>query len=128
VVSIKQQTLGSYQPSCASAHDMINQLSNIVGNCELLRDELPKDAACSKRLRLIQDVAKSGAEELKSHQRILDRLSLRCETADARQSHRDTENDSANVFHASGRKRRDNKPRRIFRNSVSGNGYQIHWL
>src|SRR5450755_1192547 len=115
VVSIKQQTLGSYQPSCASAHDMINQLSNIVNNCELLKDELPKDAACSKRLRLIQDVAKSVAEELKSHQRILDRLSLRCETADARQSHRGTENDSANGFNASGRKRRDNKPRRILR-------------
>lgn len=115
MVSIKQEPLKGHQPSCALAHDMINQLSNIVGNCELLREELPKDAPCLKRLRLIQDVAKSVAEELKSHQRILDRLSLRCETAVARQSHRDTENDSANVFNDSGRKRRDNKPRRIFR-------------
>ena len=115
MVSIKQETLKGHQPSCALAHDMINQLSNIVGNCELLRDELPKDGPCLKRLRLIQDIAKSVAEELKSHQRILDTLSLRCETADARQSHRDTENDSAKVFNDSGRKRRDNKPRRIFR-------------
>jgi len=50
------------------AHELINRLSIIVGNCDLLKEDLPGDSEAGKRLCLIKDVAKSMAEDLHRHQ------------------------------------------------------------
>lgn len=59
---------GTYHPSCLLAHDLLNKLTVVLGNCELLKEEAPEDSACLKRLLLIRDVAASMAEDLKKHQ------------------------------------------------------------
>lgn len=56
------------QPSFA--HMLINKLSAVVGQCQLLEEDLPKDAEkCINRVRLIQSVANSMLEEIKAKQR-----------------------------------------------------------
>ncbi len=60
--------LGTYHPSCFLAHDLLNKLTVVLGNCDLLQEEAPEGSACLKRLLLIRDVASSMAEDLKKHQ------------------------------------------------------------
>ncbi len=69
---MKKTKSGKYQPSCTLAHELINQLSVIVGNCDLLKEDLPGDSEGAKRLFLIKDVAKSMAEDLQRYQTQLD--------------------------------------------------------
>jgi hypothetical protein len=60
--------LGRYQPSCILAHSLINKLSAIIGNCDLLKEEAPEDPKCLQRLGFIRETARAMAEELRVHQ------------------------------------------------------------
>jgi hypothetical protein len=64
--------LRKYQPSCILAHGLINKLSTIVGNCDLLKQEAPENSECLERLSLIRETARAMAEELRAHQCHLD--------------------------------------------------------
>jgi len=63
----KQQHL----PVCFVAHDLVNKLSVIVGNVDLLLEVTEKDTDYAKRLTLIREIAEQSANELKQHQREL---------------------------------------------------------
>jgi len=54
----------AYQPDCPIAHDLINQLSAMVGHCDLLLERMPQDPALLNRALMIQKIAKSMAEQL----------------------------------------------------------------
>ncbi len=61
-----------FLPNCMLAHHLINQLTAIVGYCDLLADEGTadegtEDSNCSKRLLQIREIATSAAEELSQH-------------------------------------------------------------
>ena len=60
--------LSSYEPSSKLAHELINKLAIIVGNCDLLEEEAPEDSHCLKRLRAIREVAMSMAKSLHPRQ------------------------------------------------------------
>jgi hypothetical protein len=50
------------------AHHLINQLTVIVGSCDLLLAEnVPESQECLRRLRQIREIATSAAEELSRH-------------------------------------------------------------
>jgi nitrogen-specific signal transduction histidine kinase len=68
---MKKANLGDSQSNNLT-HELINRLSVIVGNCDLLKEELPEASKGGKRLRLIQDAAKTIADQLKKHQGNLD--------------------------------------------------------
>ncbi len=56
-----------HHPICMMAHDLINSLSVIVGNCDLLKQlDQPEDATA--RLTRIRDTATQMAETLREHQ------------------------------------------------------------
>jgi len=58
---------GSYMPSCMLAHHLINRLTVIVGYCDLLIHEDPRDPNHSHRLSQIREIAHATAEELSEH-------------------------------------------------------------
>jgi len=60
--------LESYQPLCLLSHDLINQLSVIVGHCDLLSKEVPAGSENARRLFLIREAAKEMAKRLNQHQ------------------------------------------------------------
>jgi hypothetical protein len=65
----KKLTQGCHEPACLLAHDLVNKLSVIIGNCDLLiSEQVQPGSECAKRLRLIQDVALGIARELNEHQ------------------------------------------------------------
>lgn len=55
------------------AHSLINKLSAISGQCQFLREDLPKTLPgyehCLERLLAIQDTANAMAEEIRNSQR-----------------------------------------------------------
>jgi nitrogen-specific signal transduction histidine kinase len=53
-----------YQTDCPLAHDLINKLSIIVGNCDLLVERIPESSPLWNRMLLVRDLAKSVGEEL----------------------------------------------------------------
>jgi hypothetical protein len=53
-----------YQPDCPLAHDLINKLAVIVGNCDLLVERMPENSPLWDRMLLVRDLAKSVGEEL----------------------------------------------------------------
>lgn len=55
-------------PGCLLAHDLVNKLSVIIGNCELLDKLVEPGSECSRRLGLIRNVAQGMAKELNEHQ------------------------------------------------------------
>ena len=53
-----------YEPECPLAHILINKLSVIVGNCDLLVERIPETSPLWERMLLVRDMAKSVAQEL----------------------------------------------------------------
>jgi hypothetical protein len=66
--SMRKPDSGQHRPSFTFGHELISRLSAIVGQCDLLKEDLPQYPRCVKRVQLIQDVATSMAEELKRHE------------------------------------------------------------
>jgi hypothetical protein len=64
---LKSKT-GSFEPWCQLSHDLINQLSIIVGNCDLLSKEALEGSEYARRLFLIREVAKDMAQQLHLHE------------------------------------------------------------
>ena len=58
--------LASCGPQCSLTHNLINKLSVIVGECELL-SEHTLDPECVQRLGIIVKTAQAMATELKRH-------------------------------------------------------------
>ena len=50
--------------SCSLAYQLIDKLTVIVGNCDLLREEMEAGSAQAKRLDSIRGTAKEIAKEL----------------------------------------------------------------
>lgn len=57
-----------HQPECPLAHDLINKLSVVVGNCELLLENTPADSPLMSRMKLVRDTARSMAADLAEFQ------------------------------------------------------------
>ena len=55
-------------PVCMLAHEMINRLSVIVGNCDLMTEKAKADSECAKRLSAIRESARCMVTELNRHQ------------------------------------------------------------
>jgi nitrogen-specific signal transduction histidine kinase len=53
-----------YRTDCPLAHDLINKLSVIVGNCDLLVERIPETSPLWNRMLLVRDLAKLVGEEL----------------------------------------------------------------
>jgi hypothetical protein len=53
-----------YQTDCPLAHDLINKLAIIVGNCDLLVERIPETSPLWGRMLLVRDLAKAVGEEL----------------------------------------------------------------
>jgi signal transduction histidine kinase len=70
--STDKSDLGTHYSNCLLAHDLLNKLTVVLGNCELLKEEAPEGSARLKRLLLIRDVAASMAESIKKHHCDLD--------------------------------------------------------
>ena len=52
------------QPECPLAHTLINKLSTVIGNCDLLLEKAEEDSPELSRMKLIRDTAKSMAADL----------------------------------------------------------------
>jgi hypothetical protein len=69
------------------AHDLINQLTVIVGSCDLLlAEEVHESSECKRRLRQIREIATSAAEELNRHECELETVMASARSASARES------------------------------------------
>ena len=60
-----------HQPASMAAHHLINQLSNIVGHCDLLIEKTESGTEFRRRLEVIRDIASKAIEELTEYQRQL---------------------------------------------------------
>jgi hypothetical protein len=58
----------SVVPVCPLAHSLLDQLTVILGHCELLLVTTSPDSESSKRLCLIREAAHSMGTELKDYQ------------------------------------------------------------
>ena len=63
-ILMEQQMRKQYKPECPLAHNLINKLSVIVGNCDLLVERIPETSPLWDRMLLVRDMAKSVAQEL----------------------------------------------------------------
>jgi len=68
VGGVMEKSAGRPVPVCMLAHEMINRLSVIVGNCDLMGTKIPADSECAKRLSAIRESARIMAAELNRHQ------------------------------------------------------------
>jgi hypothetical protein len=64
---------GAVTPSCCLAHDLLNKLTAILAECELLQSESPTPAA-SQRVRVIQELARQIGQTVVHHQCTLDEI------------------------------------------------------
>jgi hypothetical protein len=71
---MEETSRSNYQPDCPLAHDLINKLAVIVGQCDLLVEKTPKDSPLLKQTLLVRDLAKAVGSELGQLQCDLARL------------------------------------------------------
>jgi len=57
-----------HHPICMLAHELVNNLSVIVGRCDLLGDPDQSDDERTRHLQAIRQTAKSMADRLNQHQ------------------------------------------------------------
>jgi hypothetical protein len=60
-----------HQPASMVAHNLVNQLSAIVGHCDLLIEITEQGTEPARRLALIREIATAATVELTEHQRQL---------------------------------------------------------
>lgn len=58
-----------HQPACLAAHNLVNKLSIIIGNCDLLIEKTEAGTEYARRLAVIREVADAPVKELAEHQR-----------------------------------------------------------
>lgn len=64
----EQPGTNKHQPECPLAHALINKLSTVIGNCDLVLEKTPEDFPLLSRMRMIRDTAKSMAADLAEFQ------------------------------------------------------------
>jgi hypothetical protein len=73
VNGMESSTKESDEAACLLAHEIIEKLTVIIGNCDLLSAKAQAGSECATRLGLIHDTAKEIAKELGDRQcRLLD--------------------------------------------------------
>ena len=60
-----------HEPACMVAHNMINTLSAIIGQCDLMKEKIGKDTEAAMRLATVHNLAQSAVKQLTEHQREL---------------------------------------------------------
>jgi len=66
--AVMEKSDGKPVPVCLLAHELMNRLFRIIGNCDLISPELPADSESAKRLLVIRENARSMAAEVNRHQ------------------------------------------------------------
>ena len=61
-----------YQPACMATHRLVNQLSAIIGHCDLLIEMTEQGPEHAKGLTMIREIANMAVKELIAHQRQLE--------------------------------------------------------
>jgi hypothetical protein len=64
----QQSSANTNQPECPLVHALINKLSAVIGNCDLMLENTPEDSPQLARIKLIRDTAKSIVAELAEYQ------------------------------------------------------------
>jgi hypothetical protein len=64
---VKESSERPVLPICILAHECLNKLSVIIGNCDLAHEKAPSDSECLKRITTIRDTAKAMADALNGH-------------------------------------------------------------
>jgi hypothetical protein len=59
------------QPACMAAHHLVNQLSAIVGHCDLLIEMTEHGTEQARRIAAIREIANTAVRELTEYQRQL---------------------------------------------------------
>ena len=57
-----------HQPVCNVSHYVINKLTAIIGNCDLMLEKMEKGTEHARRLAVIREIANETAKELTDHQ------------------------------------------------------------
>lgn len=57
-----------HQPRCMMSNKFMNDLTVILGSCELLKEAQQDSPECKRRLEVIWEVAHGMVKELKAHQ------------------------------------------------------------
>jgi hypothetical protein len=70
-----QSSENLHEPECPLAHHLIDKLSTVIGNCDLVLEKAPEDSPFLRQMLLIRNVAKSMAADLAKFQ--CDLVSLR---------------------------------------------------
>jgi nitrogen-specific signal transduction histidine kinase len=60
-------TSTKYQPRCMLSHEFANDLSVIIGNCELLEEEAKSAGTSTHKIEIILSAARRISDELRSH-------------------------------------------------------------
>lgn len=60
----QQSSANKHQPECPLVHALINKLSAVIGNCDLILENTPEDSQQLARIKLIRDTVKSIVAEL----------------------------------------------------------------
>ena len=58
-----------HQPKCTIVHKLLNNLSVIIGNCDLLIEKTEEGTEYADRLAVIREAAQTAAERITEHQR-----------------------------------------------------------
>jgi hypothetical protein len=62
--SMQQSNELEPQSDCPLTHDLLNKISILVGNCELLAERTPQDSPLLEKILLIRDTGKAIAADL----------------------------------------------------------------
>jgi hypothetical protein len=65
---VDKPDLKKHQPSCNLAHDLVNKLSIIVGNSDLMKEKTEDSPFCRQRLQIIRSISMEMATALQHHQ------------------------------------------------------------
>ncbi len=63
-----QSKAGRHRTVATVAHNVINKLSTIIGNCDLLIEKTEQGTEVAQRLTVIREAAKTAADELTAQQ------------------------------------------------------------
>ena len=64
----QQSSANNQRIECPLAHSLINKLSIIIGNCDLLMEDTPEDSPILSRMKLIRDTATLMSADLAQFQ------------------------------------------------------------
>ena len=60
-----------HEPASMEAHNLVDILSAIISNCDLLSEKIEPGTEAARRLATVRDLAMSAVKQLTEHQRAL---------------------------------------------------------